>query len=255
MLSAPASTPLSAPAGSSASAPLGALRQPPGSGSAFRQSDTSVVPKLEEDTLDVLRRLRDAGAHMNTAKVSEGTAYSPQVSVGANAPGQDRHSSPSSLSSYQSASTSFDRSWSSRSSATSPLTEASNGGAMTHEIWELRQQMNVLQAEKAALTEQSGRIRGMPSESTKTQATTAADREQKAMDDEIRGEQSIPLSTYRPLTCRSPLKTCAPNWKQRWRGGGLRRMHSEWSGSCASWRRAPRKTRGESAQRRLSCHP
>ena len=193
---------------------------------------------------------------MNTPKVSEGrTAYSPQVSVGANAPEQDRHSSPSSLSSYQSASTSFDRGWSSMRSAMSPLTEASNGGAMTHEIWELRQHMNVLQAEKAALTEQSGRIRGMPSESTKTQATTAADREQKAMDDEIRGEQSIPLSTYRPLTCRSLLKTCAPNWKQRWRGGELRKMHCEWSGSCASWRRAPRKMRGESAQRHSSCHP
>lgn len=91
------------------------------------------------------------------------------------------------MSSYQSASTSFDRGWSSRSSATSQHTEASSSDVKTHAMWGLRQQIDALQASEAACAEQLGRTHGVSSESAPTRVATLVAQEQKAMDDEIRG--------------------------------------------------------------------
>ena len=92
------------------------------------------------------------------------------------------------MSSYRSASTSLDRGWSSRSSATSQHTEVSSSDVTPRAMWGLRQQMDALQASEAVYAEQLGRTHGVSSEPAPTRVATAVAQEQKAMDDEIRGK-------------------------------------------------------------------
>ncbi|EPS94971.1 hypothetical protein FOMPIDRAFT_1062937 [Fomitopsis schrenkii] len=151
-------------------------RQPLANGSASRPLDKLIVPKIEEDTQDDLRRPHATGSGLPAKPTC-----SPQSSTYADTP-----SSSSALSGYQPSAASCDRGWSSRSSVTTLLTEASGVDAMAREMREVRQQMDVLRAGEAVLAERLQQAHGTSPESSQTRAIKSVAQEHDAMNDEIR---------------------------------------------------------------------
>ena len=93
--------------------------------------------------------------------------------------------------------------------------------------------MDAIHAQETVLTDRLKHTLDILSESSHVRAATVVAQEQKAMDEEIRGECNVSTAPIDGSRTVPFSQLCETNWKQRWRRAELQRMLCVRSGSGA----------------------